>query len=64
MDFAQYEPFFLAAGIKFIVGSGAPTGISAPQGSIYINKTGSSTSTRMYVNTDGSTTWTSFTTAA
>jgi len=44
-------------------GSGAPT-ISAPQGSLYMNTTGSSTSTRLYVNTNGSTTWTAVTTAA
>lgn len=44
-------------------GSGAPT-ITAPQGSVYLNTTGSSTSTRMYINTTGSTTWTAVTTAA
>lgn len=48
-------------GIYF--GSGAPT-ISAPQGSIYLRTDGSSTSTRLYVNTTGSTTWTNVTTAA
>jgi hypothetical protein len=45
------------------VGSGAPT-VSAPQGSVYLRSDGSSTSTRMYVNTNGSTTWTAVTTAA
>lgn len=35
-----------------------------PKGSICINTGGSSGSTRMYVNTDGAGTWTSFTTAA
>jgi hypothetical protein len=44
-------------------GTGAPT-FSAKKGTVYINLTGSSTSTRMYVNTDGATTWTNFTTAA
>lgn len=48
-------------GIYF--GSGAPT-VSAAQGSIYMRTDGSSTSTRMYVNTTGSTTWTNVTTAA
>jgi len=43
-------------------GSGAPT-LSAAQGSIYLRSDGSSTSTRMYVNTNGSTTWTAVTTA-
>lgn len=44
-------------------GSGVPT-ISAPQGSVYFRTDGSSTSTRMYINTTGSTTWTNVTTAA
>lgn len=48
-----------ALGVYF--GSGAPT-ITAPQGSLYLNTTGSSTSTRMYINTTGSTTWTAVTT--
>lgn len=44
-------------------GSGAPT-FSAAQGSIYLRTDGSSTSTRLYVNSSGSTTWTNVTTAA
>ncbi len=41
-------------------GSGAPT-ITAAQGSLYMRSDGSSTSTRLYVNTTGSTAWTNFT---
>jgi hypothetical protein len=44
-------------------GSGAPT-LSAAQGSLYLRTDGSSASTRLYVNTNGSTGWTSVTTAA
>jgi hypothetical protein len=44
-------------------GSGAPT-LTAAKGSLYLRSDGSSTSTRMYVNTDGATTWTSVTTGA
>lgn len=44
-------------------GTGAPT-FTAPKGTLYINLTGSSTATRMYVNTDAGTTWTNFTSAA
>jgi hypothetical protein len=51
------------SGLGIYVGSGAPT-ISAAQGSIYLRTDGSSTSTRLYVNTTGSTTWTNVTTAA
>lgn len=46
-----------------IAGTGAPT-LTAPKGSLYLRLDGSSTSTRMYVNTDGATTWTNVTTAA
>jgi hypothetical protein len=51
------------AGLGIYAGSGAPT-ISAAQGSVYIRTDGSSTSTRLYVNTNGSTGWTNVTTAA
>lgn len=44
-------------------GTGAPT-FSAKKGTLYLNLTGSSTSTRAYINTDGSTTWASVTTSA
>jgi hypothetical protein len=44
-------------------GTGAPTHAAA-KGSLYIRTDGSSSSTRMYVNTNGSTTWTNVTTAA
>lgn len=43
-------------------GSGAPT-VSAAQGSLYLRSDGSSTSTRLYVNTNGTTGWTNVTTA-
>lgn len=50
------------ANFGIFFGSGAPT-ISAAKGSLYLRSDGSSTSTRMYVNTDGSTGWTAVTTA-
>ena len=43
-------------------GSGVPT-LSAAKGSLYLRSDGSSTSTRMYVNTNGTTGWTAVTTA-
>lgn len=49
--------------ITIEVTSNAPTH-ARPLGSICINTGGNSTSTRMYINTNGSTTWTNFTTAA
>lgn len=51
------------AGFGIYFGSGVPT-ISAAQGSLYLRTDGSSTSTRAYINTNGSTTWTNITTAA
>lgn len=55
--------FSSTANFGIFVGSGVPT-ISAAQGSLYLRSDGSSTSTRLYVNTTGSTTWTNFTSAA
>lgn len=51
------------AALGLFFGSGAPT-FSAAQGALYMRTDGSSTSTRLYVNTTGSTTWTNVTTAA
>jgi hypothetical protein len=56
----QFGSTFLF-GIYF--GSGAPT-LSAAKGSLYLRSDGSTTNDRMYVNTNGSTTWTAVTTAA
>jgi len=50
-------------GVQLYAGSGAPT-FSAVKGSIYVNTAGSTTNDRAYINTDGATTWTAFTTAA
>ena len=44
-------------------GSGAPT-LAAAKGSLYLRSNGTTTNDRMYVNTDGSTTWTAVITAA
>lgn len=63
IDLKNVNPGFAAISVGFQSGSGAPTH-TATKGTIYVNLTGSSSSTRMYVNTDGATTWTSFTTAA
>ena len=50
------------SGPSIYVTSDAPT-FTAVKGSLCINTGGSSTSTRLYVNTDGATTWTNFTSA-
>ncbi len=52
-----------SSGPSIYVTSDAPTH-TAVKGSLCINTGGSSTSTRLYVNTDGGTTWTNFTSAA
>lgn len=51
------------ADLGVFFGSGAPT-LAAAKGSMYLRTDGSSTSTRMYVNTDGATAWTAITTAS
>jgi hypothetical protein len=60
---AQAMSIGTTSALGLYYGSGAPT-ISAAQGSIYIRTDGSSTSTRLYVNTNGATGWTNVTTAA
>lgn len=51
------------ASFGVFLGSGAPT-IAAAKGSLYLRSDGSSASTRLYVNSDGSTTWVAVTTAS
>ena len=51
------------ANLGFAWGSGAPT-FSAAQGTLYMRTDGSSTSTRAYINSNGSTTWVAVTTAS
>ena len=63
INLGSYEPAFTNLGIGFYVGSGAPSH-SAPKGSIYINITATTTTTRFYINSDGSTTWVYITTSA
>ena len=55
--------FSSVANLGVFFGSGAPT-LSAAQGSLYLRTDGTTTNNRMYVNTNGSTTWTAVTTAA
>jgi hypothetical protein len=50
------------SGFGIYYGSGAPT-VSAAQGSIYLRSDGSGATDRMYVNTDGGTTWTNVVTS-
>lgn len=52
-----------AAFIGIYYGSGVPT-TSAKKGSLYLRSDGSTVNDRMYVNTDGGTTWTAMTTAS
>lgn len=47
-----------------VVGPPAIAGLSAAKGSLFVNVEGSSTSDRLYVNTDGATAWASVTTSS
>lgn len=49
------------ANLGIFFGSGLPT-LSAAQGSLYLRTDGSSSTTRLYVNSNGSTTWVNITT--
>lgn len=46
------------------VSSVSPPTFSAPKGTLCLSTAGSSTSTRLYINTNGTTGWTAITTAA
>jgi len=63
VDLSKSLNEFQLLGIGFNAGSGAPT-YSAKQGSLYVRTDGSSSSTRIYVNSDGGTTWVAVTTAS
>lgn len=55
--------FGTTAGFGVYYGSGAPT-VSAAQGSLYLRSDGSGIANRLYVNTNGTTGWTNFVSAA
>lgn len=55
--------FSSTANLGVFFGSGAPT-LSAAKGSLYLRSDGTGTNDRMYVNTNGSTTWTAVVTVA
>ena len=50
--------------VDIYAGSGAPTALTANKGSLYMNTTATTTTTRLYINTDGATTWANFTASA
>lgn len=54
--------FSSATDFGIFFGSGAPT-LAAAQGSLYMRSDGAGTATRLYVNTNGTTGWTNFTSA-
>jgi hypothetical protein len=59
----QFVSCSSTAGLGFYFGTGDPT-ITAGKGSIYSRTDATTTTTRLWVNTDGGTTWTNTTTAA
>lgn len=52
-----------SSGFVLSAGSGAPT-LSAVKGSLYIRTDGSTTATRLYINSTGATAWVAITTAS
>lgn len=50
-------------GISVNTGSGAPT-LTAAKGSLYLRTDGSTTATRLYINSTGATAWVAVTTAS
>lgn len=52
-----------SSGFVISAGSGAPT-FTAPKGSVYLRSDGSTTATRMYINSTGTGGWVAVTTAS
>jgi hypothetical protein len=50
--------------VSILFGSGSPSGLTATQGSLYLNTSGSGVNSRAFINTTGVSTWTAVTTAA
>lgn len=53
----------LPGGLLVLAGAGAPSAITAPAGSLYLRSDPAGATSRLYVNTDSSTTWTNVTCA-
>lgn len=52
-------------GVLVISGAGSPNGsVTAAQGSLYLNTSGSGVADRAFINSDGATTWVAVTTAS
>lgn len=61
---SSYIPALLISGSDIFIGTTTPGNTSAPQGTLFLNTAGSGTTDRLWVNTDGSTTWAYFTSSA
>lgn len=66
---ADFDSGITIGGVKWLVGSTSATvigasKISAPKGSLFINTGATTTTNRLYQNSDGASTWVSFTASA
>ncbi len=56
--FTQFTESITVQGVGLLAGAGSPVGlINAAHGSLYMRTDGSSTTTRLYVNSNGATAW-------
>ncbi len=60
----QYLNELQELGINFVAQAGAPGSLVAKKGTIYINTSATTTTTRLYINTNGGSTWAYITTSA
>lgn len=66
MSYSGSQPVPVSGGNTVVIcGTGDPNGsVTAPQGSLYLNLTGNSASTRAFINSNSATTWIAVTTAS
>ena len=59
----EWFQYLAALDRRVLAGDGAPA-MTAAKGTLYVRTNATTPTTRLYINTDGATTWTTFTSAA
>lgn len=63
-QFNQYSFEARELGFNIVAASGTPGALVAKKGTLYVDTSATTTTTRLWINTDGSSTWAYFTASA